>query len=125
MIRFDEKSFAEKMHDTQSFINTYGVTDTYLQFYVPYNTFKSACQQIKSVYGDKDGYANYMKYWARNGNWTDICDLSAYPVMTNNYSSFRLVTNTYLSTNFWNSYDGTTNPATGVAYANGAKAVGF
>lgn len=27
MIRFDEKSFAEKMHDTQSFINSYSVTE--------------------------------------------------------------------------------------------------
>lgn len=41
MIRFDEKSFAEKMHDTQSFINTYGVTElTIYAKWLKYNKLK-------------------------------------------------------------------------------------
>ena len=41
MIHFDEKSFAEKMHDTQSFINSYGVTElTIYAKWIRYNKIK-------------------------------------------------------------------------------------
>lgn len=51
-------------------------TTNYNKLYVPYDVFKSACRQIKAVYtgaGQEHGYANYMTYWARNGNFKQIC----------------------------------------------------
>ena len=48
--------------------------DQYAQLYVPFDWFKAACKQVKSYYKDSNGYAgyhNYMKYWARNGEWID------------------------------------------------------
>ena len=101
-------------------------TGTYLQFYIPYDVFKSACQQIKASYtqsGKEKGYANYMKYWARNGSRTDICSLSAYPVINEN-TNYRFINNTYLSTDFWSVYDGTKDPATGAEWSD-KKAVGW
>lgn len=109
--------------------NTYGYSTTYLQFYVPYDVFKSACQQIKASYtqsGKEKGYANYMKYWARNGAYTDICNLTAYPdtKSPSGQSQYRFINNTYLSTDFWSVYDGTKDPATGDKWSN-KKAVGW
>jgi len=109
--------------------NTYEQTNTYLQFYIPYDTFKSACRQIKASYtqsGKEKGYANYMQYWARNGSFTDICDLSAYPhtKSPSGQHQYRLINNTYLATDFWSKYDGSRDPFNGAEY-DGKKAVGW
>ena len=53
-----------------------------------------------------------MKYWAKNGNYTWICDRSEYAGPTTGVS---IVKNTYTVTNFWNNYDGTKSPVTGLA----------
>lgn len=108
--------------------DTYDFSATYLQFYIPYDTFKMACQKIKASYtqsGKEKGYANYMKYWARNGTFTDICDLTAYPhtKSPSGQQQYRFINNTYLSTDFWSVYDGTKDPATGDKWSD--KAVGW
>ena len=90
------------------------VNNQYAQLYIPYNTFKSACQQIKTNYGEQQGYFNYMKFWAKNGDYRWICDTTAYPYAPK--EPWQVVNNTYLSTNFWNHYDGTKNPVTGLAW---------
>ena len=87
----------------------------YVQLYIPYNTFKSACQQIKTNYGEQQGYFKYMKFWAKNGDYRWICDTTAYPYAPTG-EGWQVVNNTYLSTNFWNHYDGTKNPVTGLAW---------
>ena len=91
--------------------DSYFVDDSYCQLYIPYSTFKSACQQIKSVYSaNPDGYFKYMKYWARNGEYNQICD---YGENTGAMDGTIKVNNTYLASNFWNHYDGTKDPVTG------------
>ena len=92
-------------------------TNNYNQLYVPYNTFKSACQQIKSVYSAKpEGYFNYMKYWARNGDYRWICDINDYPIKPSETSGWKIVNNTYMAANFWYNYKGTQDPVTGKYY---------
>ena len=92
-------------------------TNNYNQLYVPYNTFKSACQQIKSVYSAKpEGYFNYMKYWARNGDYRWICDITDYPIKPSETSGWKIVNNTYMAANFWYNYKGTQDPVTGKYY---------
>jgi len=82
----------------------------YAQLYVPFDYFKRACQQIKSVYSPingYEGYFNYMKFWARNGDYNWICDFTEYNGPK--YGVYE-VSKTYLETAFWNSYDGTKSP---------------
>ncbi len=82
----------------------------YAQLYIPFDYFKRACQQIKSVYSSTNGYAgyfNYMKFWARNGGYNWICDFSEYDGPR---TGVHEVSKTYLETAFWNSYDGTKTP---------------
>jgi len=104
-------------------------TDQYVQLYVPYEYFEQACKMIKSVYSESNGYAgyfNYMKYWAKNGNYNWICNQSEYAGST---SGMVIVKNTYTVTNFWNNYDGTKSPVdngtTNVDGKSGTKAFGW
>ena len=119
VVRFNDSIYLPKAVDT-----AYGDNNifAYNQLYIPYDTFKRACQQIKASYtqsGKEKGYANYMKYWARNGSFSDICDLTAYPYPTTiGAHGYRLINNTYLATDFWSVYDGTKDPATGDKWAD-------
>lgn len=82
MIRFDEKSFAEKMHDTQSFINTYGVTElTIYAKWLKYNKLK----ELEKDYTDLTVEENVEmdKYIER-----ELIDFSE-----RNYPSFNYVVN--------------------------------
>ncbi|MCQ2381902.1 MAG: hypothetical protein MJ054_01215, partial [Clostridia bacterium] len=82
----------------------------YAQLYVPYAYFEKACKMIKSVYSASNGYAgyhNYMKYWARNGDYYWICDYSEYPGKPDGTEQVKY---TYLVTNFWNNYNGEKSP---------------
>ena len=67
-----------------------------------------------------------MQYWARNGSFTDICDLSAYPhtESPSGQHQYRLINNTYLATDFWSKYDGSRDPYNGAEYDD-KKAVGW
>ena len=112
--------------DTRKYI----VNNNYAQLYIPYETFKAACRQIKTVYSANPvGYFNYMRYWARNGNHTQICNYTENA--GDPYGTTRVI-NTYLVSNFWNSYDGTKDPVTGQAWKDengnvieGKKAIGW
>lgn len=112
--------------DTRKYI----VNNNYAQLYIPYETFKAACRQIKTVYSANPfGYFNYMRYWAKNGNHTQICNYTENAGDT--YGTTRVI-NTYLVSNFWNSYDGTKDPVTGQAWKDengnveeGKKAIGW
>ncbi|MBO5100058.1 MAG: hypothetical protein J6B63_01990 [Treponema sp.] len=108
----------------------YRVNNNYAQLYIPYETFKAACRQIKTVYSANPvGYFNYMRYWAKNGNHTQICNYTENA--GDPYGTTRVI-NTYLVSNFWNSYDGTKDPVTGQAWKDeagnvieGKKAIGW
>lgn len=108
----------------------YYVHDNYAQLYIPYETFKAACRQIKTVYSANPvGYFNYMRYWAKNGNHTQICNYTENA--GDPYGTTRVI-NTYLVSNFWNSYDGTKDPVTGQVWKDengnveeGKKAIGW
>lgn len=108
----------------------YDVHNNYAQLYIPYETFKAACRQIKTVYSANPvGYFNYMRYWAKNGNHTQICNYTENA--GDPYGTTRVI-NTYLVSNFWNSYDGTKDPVTGQAWKDengnveeGKKAIGW
>ncbi len=85
----------------------------YAQLYIPYDYFEAACKMIKSVYSETNGYAGYhqyMKYWARNGQYFWICDQSAFPGELDKYKK---VNNVYTVTKFWDNYNGTLNPQNG------------
>ena len=92
----------------------------YLQLYISFDTFKEACQRIKVQYSDDpdyNGYHNYMKYWARNGEWNWICH---YTDGQNEYDwvddgQLTKVDKTYLINDFWNEYDGSKSPLDGKA----------
>lgn len=89
--------------------------ETYAQLYVPFDYFKTACRFIKSLYNESNGYAgyhNYMKYWARNGQWNWICNTEEYSGTIYNpdgMTAFRFVNNTYNVKTFWDNYKGTTH----------------
>lgn len=54
MIHFDEKSFAEKMHDTQKFINSYGVTElTIYAKWIRYNKIKELEKDYNELTDDE------------------------------------------------------------------------
>lgn len=56
------------------------------------------------------GYHNYMKYWAKNGEYNWICNTSEY---TGPQTSVKIVEKTYMVKSFWTKYDGTTSPLNG------------
>ncbi|MBO4726205.1 MAG: hypothetical protein J5598_01220, partial [Clostridia bacterium] len=80
----------------------------YVQLYVPFDVFEEACKLIKSRYGKSEGYNNFMKYWARNGNYNWISDYSEYPGGI--FDGTHEVIHPWNSSNFWNTYDGTISP---------------
>ena len=104
--------------------------EKYAQLYIPYEYFKAACDRIKKEYSSTNhyaGYHNYMKYWAKNGEYNQICDLSEYSTIG---GGFVQVANTYKVTFFWNNYDGTTSPVDGATLGkdsegNPITAIGF
>lgn len=75
--------------------------------YVSYDYFKRACQMIQSVYSKDNNYAGYhsfMHYWAMNGDKTWISFTTDGGVMTGDWKQ---VNYTYLSANYWNTFDPT------------------
>ena len=94
---------------------------SYAQLYIPYDYFKSACKAIKDQYSasnDYAGYHNYMKYWARNGEYYWICDFSEYKGTLNDevMKDIVKVNKTYLVKSFWDNYNGTLSPINGLSY---------
>ncbi|MBS7401144.1 MAG: hypothetical protein KIG16_01360 [Eubacteriales bacterium] len=89
----------------------------YAQLYIPYDYFEAACKIIKSSYSESNGFAgyhNYMKYWARNGLVDWICNPDpSSAAYTGETTGMTVVNNTYLQSNFWNSYNGTVSPTGG------------
>lgn len=57
------------------------------------------------------GYTNYMRYWARNGQPSWICNTAAYnnydpnPDVTSRGSGYQKVRWTYEEQNFWKDFD--------------------
>jgi len=91
--------------------------NAYAQLYIPYAYFETACTLIKSVYSATNNYAgyhNYMKYWARNGSWNQICTYQD-PEYKGLDKGFDIVQHDYNSIDFWNNYDGTKSPLNGAA----------
>ena len=54
---------------------------------------------------------NYMKYWARNGEWNWICNREEYNggLQNSGYPDFVEITKTFDVTGYWDSYDGNVN----------------
>ena len=71
------------------------------------------------VNNDYAGFKNYMKYWARNGEWNWIANTEeySYPTLTDGQKKVQY---TYLETGFWDKFNGTLSPLDGSA----ATAVG-
>ncbi|MBE6361322.1 MAG: hypothetical protein E7059_07720 [Treponema bryantii] len=53
------------------------------------------------------GYFNYMKFWAKNGDFDWICDFSEHNSPADDVYT---VSKTYLETAYWNNYDGSSLP---------------
>lgn len=70
-------------------------------------------------------YHNYIKYWAKNGQYNWICNTSEYSGSMYNLigEDMELVQKTYLVKSFWNQYNGTTSPVDGSKLSK--KANGF
>ena len=103
-------------------------SEAYAQLYISFNDFKAACQKIKSVYSDNyDGYTNYMKFWARNGEYYWICNKDAHDegsvaaLKTQDGKSYVEIKKTYEATDFWCNYGSTHNlsPVDGKAWPDG------
>lgn len=73
-------------------------------------------------YNNYIGYHNFMKFWAKNGqyNWIANTQESSFQL-----SDVKIVSKTYLDKTFWNEYDGTKNPLTGNPYEAAIRAVGW
>ena len=102
----------------------YSESNSYVQLYIPYSYFERACQIIKSVYDTNPvGYTNYMKFWAKNGEYNWICNTSEYAGLSDDVET---VKKTYLATDFWINYKGQ-SPVTGDFTMNGQdyKAIGW
>ena len=100
----------------------YSESNSYVQLYIPYDYFKAACQAIKVEYANHpEGYRNYMKYWARNGQYNWICNTTEYsgPLNNPNGDDMVLVKNTYLITSFWINFDGSRRPTDGTINPSG------
>ena len=120
-LRLDEKSFDKKIVETiyaTGLVQNVAIakvvvtqpSSRYTQLYIPYDYFKQACRQIKSVYSASNNYAgyfNYMKFWAKNGDFDWICDFSEHNSPAKDVYT---VSKTYLETAYWNNYDGKSLP---------------
>ncbi|MBR1403324.1 MAG: hypothetical protein IJ558_04035 [Treponema sp.] len=66
---------------------------------------------IKSYYSESNdyaGYFNYMKYWARNGDYNWICDTSEW---AGTYQDdIKVVAKTYKVKSFWDNFNGEQTP---------------
>ncbi len=91
----------------------------YAQLYIPFDTFEEACTRIKRVFSDDPefkGYHNYMKFWARNGDWNWISfyqGANEYDYKEATATGIQKVEHTYESITFWTNYDGTKSPLDG------------
>lgn len=73
-------------------------------------------------YNNYIGYHNFMKFWAKNGEWDWIANTQESSFQLNDV---KIVSKTYLDKTFWNEYDGTKNPLTGNPYEGATRAVGW